>query len=606
MSTYVEFKNELIKQLVGEGGLEKTEHQAISGQVSAIVGALYNNIKVNPNLWPMRLPSTLTSPPVQTTGVVNAASAIAGSVLVSTQTNPGNFTFLGSPMSRGATYPDLLGVFPPTPKFGSSGTGYNVEFWLDTVDATGRFEIATKGQNSAVKVLIGQNDGSWAYIGNGPTFYHPADGGTYLDMITLGAPGRYKIRLEIFNARFYGINCGPTDTISPTGRRNRWIVVGDSFSEPTLSDNNPWPVTGATGQATGDTITKTAHNLNNGNQVVFTTLTGGTGLSLATVYYVVNATTNTFKVAATYAGSAIDITVDYSAVSYTLQPSPQSDGWYTLLAHLTGLDIWSSSKGGTGYLAINGANTTFRGRIQDALSYNPDGIILAGGINDPSSSYDALYAEVLALISTIKAASQKIAIVILSPFCQRGVELGQIGSPIRVRNAIEAAAKTANCMFIDLMSVNSGVYDPFQEDVDATTGVVPRLEYTKLVAQANAGASAIFTSDLSKPQFYVQIGSPSPGTNYEVRKVTSYGGTPGNWQINVSPNLTGTHVAGEEVRFVGPSYQTGIGRQGGTTGVGNSDRYTGTDTAHPTRLGQLNIALFVADGWARKLSLQGI
>lgn len=58
-----------------------------------------------------------------------------------------------------------------------------------------------------------------------------------------------------------------------------------------------------------DTITKSDHGLKDGNAVVFsTTTTLPAGLSLATTYYVVSATSTTFKVAATRGGSAIDIT----------------------------------------------------------------------------------------------------------------------------------------------------------------------------------------------------------------------------------------------------------------------------------------------------------
>lgn len=75
-------------------------------------------------------------------------------------------------------------------------------------------------------------------------------------------------------------------------------------------------VTGATGQNTGDTITKASHGLVNGDRVRFTTLTGGAGLGTTTTYYVVNKTDNTFQVSLTDGGTAVVITSDYSAVAY--------------------------------------------------------------------------------------------------------------------------------------------------------------------------------------------------------------------------------------------------------------------------------------------------
>jgi len=61
--------------------------------------------------------------------------------------------------------------------------------------------------------------------------------------------------------------------------------------------------------STDDTITSNGHTLLNNNTITFSstgTLPGG--LSTSTTYYVINATTNTFKVSLTQGGSAVDIT----------------------------------------------------------------------------------------------------------------------------------------------------------------------------------------------------------------------------------------------------------------------------------------------------------
>jgi hypothetical protein len=63
-------------------------------------------------------------------------------------------------------------------------------------------------------------------------------------------------------------------------------------------------------QASGDTVTITAHGLSNGTKIVFQSGYAPAGLTANTTYYVVGATTNTFQVAATSGGSAIDITAD--------------------------------------------------------------------------------------------------------------------------------------------------------------------------------------------------------------------------------------------------------------------------------------------------------
>jgi hypothetical protein len=62
-------------------------------------------------------------------------------------------------------------------------------------------------------------------------------------------------------------------------------------------------------QTTGDTITKNTHGLNNNDVIGFTTTgTLPSPLAINTNYYVVNVTTNTFKISATLGGSALDIT----------------------------------------------------------------------------------------------------------------------------------------------------------------------------------------------------------------------------------------------------------------------------------------------------------
>lgn len=75
--------------------------------------------------------------------------------------------------------------------------------------------------------------------------------------------------------------------------------------EPELTNH-----TNATIEADNDTVTLTAHGLSDGDLVVFHTLAGGTGLTVGTTYYVRDAAANTFKVAATRSGAAVDVTVD--------------------------------------------------------------------------------------------------------------------------------------------------------------------------------------------------------------------------------------------------------------------------------------------------------
>jgi hypothetical protein len=83
------------------------------------------------------------------------------------------------------------------------------------------------------------------------------------------------------------------------------------FAVEVEQSGDPTEVT-ATAAASTDNITKTAHGLLVGQAVTFSG-TPAAPLVAATTYYVVAATTNTFKVSATLGGTAVDITADGDA-----------------------------------------------------------------------------------------------------------------------------------------------------------------------------------------------------------------------------------------------------------------------------------------------------
>lgn len=70
-----------------------------------------------------------------------------------------------------------------------------------------------------------------------------------------------------------------------------------------------------TATASTDVISSTSHGYSNGDVVIFTTLTGGSGLTLNRPYYVVNQATSTFQVAKSAGGTVVDITSDYSTIN---------------------------------------------------------------------------------------------------------------------------------------------------------------------------------------------------------------------------------------------------------------------------------------------------
>jgi len=101
--------------------------------------------------------------------------------------------------------------------------------------------------------------------------------------------------------------------LSPTHSATATVVtVPTTFSTTGTALTVPTGIS-ATADASTDVVSATGSGFSNGNKVAFTALTGGAGLTINTVYYVVSASGDTFKVSATLGGSAIDITTDITS-----------------------------------------------------------------------------------------------------------------------------------------------------------------------------------------------------------------------------------------------------------------------------------------------------
>lgn len=77
------------------------------------------------------------------------------------------------------------------------------------------------------------------------------------------------------------------------------------------------PLTGVTAVASTGIFTKTSHGLSNGDLVILSSLTGGTGLRTAYPYYVIGVSGSTFQLSETSGGAAHAFTVDLSAGTVT-------------------------------------------------------------------------------------------------------------------------------------------------------------------------------------------------------------------------------------------------------------------------------------------------
>lgn len=91
----------------------------------------------------------------------------------------------------------------------------------------------------------------------------------------------------------------------------------------------------ATGSNATEIFTSNGHGMVAGDTLYFSALTGGTGLTLGQVYYVINPTTNTFQISATFGGAAVNFTTDVTestivgpetTVTHTLYMTPDRYG----------------------------------------------------------------------------------------------------------------------------------------------------------------------------------------------------------------------------------------------------------------------------------------
>ncbi len=109
-----------------------------------------------------------------------------------------------------------------------------------------------------------------------------------------------------------------TGALSYSTQTGRWTKNGRrvTASFDIILNNAALPT--CTFQDAGDTVTRAAHGLANGTRVRFTTITTTTGISVDTIYFVVNAATDTFQVATTAGGAALPLTTDGSGTYTTL------------------------------------------------------------------------------------------------------------------------------------------------------------------------------------------------------------------------------------------------------------------------------------------------
>jgi surface protein len=143
-------------------------------------------------------------------------------------------------------------------------------------------------------------------------------------------------------------------------------------------------------QQSGSTVTRTSHGYPNGYPISFFSITTTTGITASQTYYVINATTNTFQLAASRGGTALTLTNDGTGIILPYKQAiikVNSQGSYLQTITLnvknttTGLQAYASPimdltiSARVNNLSITGTTTpmSFLERI-NILRYDPGGI----------------------------------------------------------------------------------------------------------------------------------------------------------------------------------------------------------------------------------------
>lgn len=111
-------------------------------------------------------------------------------------------------------------------------------------------------------------------------------------------------------------------------------VAFQTLADVTIPPGVPKAVTGV---AATDIFTSTAHGYVADQPVSFSALTGGAGITTGIAYYILAPTTNTFQVAATPGGTALNFTTDLTVGTVTAWPRT-AIGEVALIAVLAGAD----------------------------------------------------------------------------------------------------------------------------------------------------------------------------------------------------------------------------------------------------------------------------
>lgn len=123
--------------------------------------------------------------------------------------------------------------------------------------------------------------------------------------------------LQSISGNFYSTDTGKVVVGTGIPAATTMTYVDSTHATLSGTSTNSTALTSVTTTDAGDVFTKSSHGLTNTTPVTLTSIVSTTGISTGVVYYVIGATTNTFQLSTTVAGSAVTLTTDGSCTVTT-------------------------------------------------------------------------------------------------------------------------------------------------------------------------------------------------------------------------------------------------------------------------------------------------
>lgn len=153
---------------------------------------------------------------------------------------------------------------------------------------------------------------------------------TIIDVLSLEPLTSTGYSRQLLSLNFAPATDKVTATASPSFTANSTSTI--QFDRIMILGDGKAIANSEVASISSDTINSTAHGLTDGDKVFFTNVSNSfpSGISDNTIYYVVNAATNSFQIASTLGGSALSLGTTYSGILVARCANGQLMPWLLL------------------------------------------------------------------------------------------------------------------------------------------------------------------------------------------------------------------------------------------------------------------------------------